>query len=259
MPKEHFEFDAYAETFEQPSLVIEETSTVTKPIESPVTSEFDDSLDMITSVPNSPGNVTSESIDRHFGTLSRRSSLELDPLGTGTYTSLLNENFSTNDTKEFMLERANDFSEEGLKGLYSSRHGDNDRENLAEMQLYDDVKVFNESRIRNKGYVSDAESVKTYQDSGICEDEVIDSPKPMSNEDLSRPTHQISFTGDKNLHRIEFSTAADADHEKFSPFKTPNSSRNNSPETEHIGANLEPERSRERQKKTKKGKSFVVC
>ena len=87
---------------------------------------------------------------------------------------------------------------------------------------YEDVNIYEEDNIfsvrnmnlANKGYVSDAESIKTYQDSGVYDGDLADSPKS-----ISSVARQLAFDDYDN------------EESKFAAFKTPMSSRQSSIES----------------------------
>lgn len=85
------------------------------------------------------------------------------------------------------------------------------------VNLYEEDNLFSEVRNmnlanRNKGYASDAESIKTYQDSGVYDGDLADSPKS-----IGSVARQLVFD--------------DYDESKFAAFKTPMSSRQSSVES----------------------------
>lgn len=85
-----------------------------------------------------------------------------------------------------------------------------------EVNLYEEHNLFSEVRnlnFSNKGYVSDAESIKTYQDSGVYDGDLADSPKS-----IGSVARQLVFDDYEN-------------EEKFAAFKTPMSSRQSSVES----------------------------
>ena len=85
------------------------------------------------------------------------------------------------------------------------------------LQLYEDD-LLSDVRLslNNKGYLSDAESVKTYQDSGVYDDDLADSPKSLTS--VARQLNFDDYDGGD-------------DHEKYTAFKTPMSSKQSSVES----------------------------
>ena len=85
-------------------------------------------------------------------------------------------------------------SEAEVKKLYESSHEGSLVDDYVELQLQYEDELLQKSNMKIKGYFSDAESTKTYQDSGIYDDEVfIDSPKPLTNEEYSKVTKYHYF------------------------------------------------------------------
>ena len=94
------------------------------------------------------------------------------------------------------------------------RYGGGDVNNLYEEDnLFSEVRNMNLAN-KNKGYASDAESIKTYQDSGVYDGDLADSPKS-----ISSVARQLVFDDYVN------------DESKFAAFKTPMSSRQSSVES----------------------------
>lgn len=92
-------------------------------------------------------------------------------------------------------------------------------DDYAGLNLYED-NLLSEVRLNlqsNKGYLSDAESVKTYQDSGVYDDDLADSPKS-----LNSVARQLAFDD------VDFLSGS---KEKYTAFKTPMSSRQSSVES----------------------------
>eukprot|EP00111_Clytia_hemisphaerica_P011180 TCONS_00032730-protein len=85
------------------------------------------------------------------------------------------------------------------------------------LQLYEDD-LLSDVRLslNNKGYMSDAESVKTYQDSGVYDDDLADSPKSLTS--VARQLNFDDYDGGDN-------------GEKYTAFKTPMSSKQSSVES----------------------------
>ena len=149
-----------------------------------ICSEYADSLDRTPSLAGSPlhdPNKYNNGFDEHFKPLSRQDSLEFDPIVDGQICSL------TLNNKDYCRPPTNHqagLSEEDVRKLYETSHEPFFIDDFNDLHIYEED-ILNDIAKSNgaKGYVSDAESVKTYQDSGIYEDDIIiESP--------SRPNHQ---------------------------------------------------------------------
>lgn len=192
--------------------------------ESPISSEYDDSLDRTRSLPNTPSHKVKDNIfnEQYNDVSSRRNSLEFDPIGMDSdYHAVLN----TGEDYTPALSPVG-LSEAEVKKLYESSHEGSLVDDYVELNLYEENILQNgKINMKIKGYFSDAESVKTYQDSGIYDDDVfIDSPKPLTNEEYSKVSRRLIFGG-------EGGEEEDGYVERFSAFKTPMSSRQNSLES----------------------------
>ncbi|XP_047136948.1 uncharacterized protein LOC100205793 [Hydra vulgaris] len=183
--------------------------------ENSVSSEYDDSLDTTQSLPNTPS-VKSETgiFQKQFSNRNNvlcAENLESDRI----YCNSFEEDFT--EAIEFHsalkgIDHRNSIPDPSLVDDYSELH------------LYEDELLYN-CDFRNKGYNSESESVKTYQDSGIYDDDVfLESPKPMTSEELESVTEQL-FARENGLNENK---KRGMDLERFSAFKTPNSSRHNS-------------------------------
>ena len=190
--------------------------------DSPISSEYDDSLDVTHSLTNTPSLKSDNIFNQQFEVSSRRSSLEFDPIGTGSnyHAALLDD-----EDFEKMLQNSPPGITESDVNRYYDTHEQHLVDDYTDLHLYEEDLLFECSTNRtNKGYVSDAESVKTYQDSGIYDDDVfIDSPKHMTNEEYAQVTQQLVFS-----EEYEEEDKQNTQLERFSAFKTPNSSRQNS-------------------------------
>ena len=171
--------------------------------------DFDDSLDAISNIPTTPS-ILDASFDRNFDMSSRRPSI--DDVQNLSY---------EDEMRTGHIYTVNTLSAEtppiGL--LYGT--DEHISPQLANLRLYEDPGYSsggNRHNNRKDNYNSDAESTKTYQDSGIYEDEVfIDSPKDVSDPKLGSsrfpPPVDLKMEG-----------TATEPPERLSAFKTPNSS-----------------------------------
>ena len=181
--------------------------------ESPISSEYDDSLDATQSLPNTPLAKSEGGIFQKQFT--SRKGLQSDNNAERIYNHSFDEDFS----------EAIDFHS-ALQGaeLCDTVPDPSLVDDYTDLHLYEDELLYN-CEFRNKGYNSESESVKTYQDSGIYDDDVfMDSPKPMTNEELENVTQQLF--GSENEFNEDRRRGMHL--ERFSAFKTPNSSRHNS-------------------------------
>ena len=178
-----------------------------------LSTEYDDSLDRIRSFPATPTRKVGE-ILHQYG----EGELEFEPIAlSNSYHTTFQSNNAIN------LSQSSGLSEDDIKKLYRNARGDHSlTEN--DLKLYEKELFQSETnRTHNKGYISDAESVKTYQDSGIYDDDVfIESPKALSSDEFKR--HMTNFNEKVQGENLD-------DVERYSAFKTPLSSRQNSLES----------------------------
>ena len=178
-----------------------------------LSTEYDDSLDRIRSFPATPTRKVGEIFNKYG-----EEELEFEPIALG---NSYHTTFQSNNA--IKLSQSSGLSEDDIKKLFKNARGDHSlTEN--DLKLYEKELFQPETnRTHNKGYISDAESVKTYQDSGIYDDDVfIESPKALSSDEFKR--HMTSFNEKDQVENLD-------DVERYSAFKTPLSSRQNSLES----------------------------
>jgi len=216
-----------------------------------VSPEYDDSLDGNSRV-TSPNDINkntrlyNDEDTNYSGMNSRRDSLEFDDnideglrYPSKNFLPLLESTKNNPPSQQSHVFAA----EDNMTGSFA--------DDYTGLNLYED-NLLSEVRLNlqnNKGYLSDAESVKTYQDSGVYDDDLADSPKSLNSVARQLAFDDVDFLGGK---------------EKYTVFKTPMSSRQSSMESLLLDQEIETNFSSKKlingvDNKTKRqGKLFVV-